>query len=239
MLTNPHNAMPLPLNIVLLGFPGSGKSTQAKLLSERLGMAHVDMGGCLRRAAGEDSETGRLINDVIHHRKELVSDEVVREVLDREIGRIPSDRGVVLDGAPRRASQIDEIEGSFRRFGRRLGKVVFLVLTEEESVRRIAGRYACSSCRRSLVLGKDVGDASGGCPVCGAKLEQRPDDTPEGVRQRLRVFARETAPVIGHYRSAGMLVEVDADAGIEGMYGAVVAGIRDSGNFPSGQGDYN
>jgi adenylate kinase len=221
------NKMPSsPLNIVLLGFPGSGKSTQAKLLSERLGLAHVDMGSCLRKATVEDTEFGRMVNEIMNVRKELVSDDVVQEVLRREIERIPSDRGVILDGAPRRSSQIDEVESVFQTHGRSLGRVVFLALPEEESVRRIVVRRSCSLCRRPVILGKDTAADEDRCPSCGGVLEQRKDDTPEGVRKRLEVFMRETSPVIEYYRTAGKLLEADATLGIEELYGSIIKGLN-------------
>lgn len=217
----------LHLNISLLGFPGSGKSTQAHLLSENAGLAHIDVGATLRQGTKEDTDLGRRIDEIINQHKELVSDEVIRQVLVGEIGKVPNTQGIILDGAPRRKSQIDEVESALRSFDRNLDGVVFLSLPEEESVRRIAVRYACSQCARPYVLGKDVTDPTESCVACGGRLVQREDDTPEGVRKRLAVFARETLPVIEHYRSLGKLVEVDATLSVEESYRKIMEGLTD------------
>lgn len=213
------------LNISLLGFPGSGKSTQARLLSQNMNLMHIDVGGTLRQGAKEDSDLGRRIDEIINQHKELVSDEVIRQVLSREIGKVASEKGIILDGAPRRESQIDEVEATFRTFERKLDGVVFLSLPEEESVRRIAVRYACSECFKPYVLGKDMTDPLQPCVACGGKLTQRDDDTPEGVRKRLAVFVGETVPVIEHYRALGKLIEVDATLSVEDSYQKIVEGL--------------
>jgi adenylate kinase len=213
------------LNVVLLGFPGSGKSTQAGLLSQSLNLTHVDVGSCLRRAAQEDSVFGSELNEMIHHKKELVSDEVVACVLEEEFKRVPERTGIILDGAPRRSSQVPLIEALFEKFGRRLERVILLTLPEEESINRIAYRRFCAQCCRAWIVEAEMTENTPRCPECGTELTQRKDDTSEGVRKRLEVFARETLPVVEYYRANRRLLEVSANCSIEQSYESIVRGL--------------
>jgi adenylate kinase len=197
-------------NLVLLGPAGSGKSTQARLIVERLQVEHIDMGAALRKVSSEDTVFGRALYETINVRKELVSDITVGNVLDHEMEKIPSDKGVVVDGAPRRVSQIDEVEHVFMHYLRTIDKVIFIYLPEEVSVDRIASRFACVKCDKAYIIhANELAKHTLKCSVCGGGLEQRVDDTPEGVHKRLAVFAEETMPVIEHYRAKGKLLQVD------------------------------
>lgn len=214
------------LNLVLLGPPGSGKSTQAEFAVKRLGLAHVDMGASLRKVAQEPSGFGKKLNEIINVRKELVPDSVIVRVLERIFRTIPSRQGLILDGAPRRSSQIAGVEKVFSETERVLMKVIYIRLPEEESVARIAIRYACLQCGKPFVLGKDGVDAHVPCMICGGALEQRKDDTPEGVRKRLEIFSQETLPVIDYFKSQGKLLEVDGTKDPEEIFQDILKGLH-------------
>lgn len=215
-------------NIVLLGFPGSGKSTQAQLLSERLKLVHMDIGSALRKGASEDTLLGRQLDEIINRHKELVSDDIIGQVIAHELEGLAETQGFTLDGAPRRKSQIPIVEETLAQCGRKIDRVVFLELTEEESVRRIASRRFCAVCRRAWIIGKDIERMEDGCPVCGQVLQHRKDDTPDGVRKRLEVFKQETFPVIRYYRQIGKLLVVNARLAIEDSYADIERGLRES-----------
>lgn len=198
-------------NLVLLGPPGSGKSTQAHLLVNRLNAEHIDMGASLRKVAGENSAFGRFVYNIINVRKELVSDTIVGNVLDHELKSLSLEKSVIVDGAPRRLSQIDEVENAFARNNRSIDAVIALHLPEEISTARIASRFACAVCGKAVMITRPTDNLR--CVDCHGVLRQRVDDTPEGVRKRLAVFAEETAPVIEQYRSKRLLIEVDGTKG--------------------------
>lgn len=189
-------------------------------------MAHIEMGALLKRVASENTSFGRALYDTINVRKELVSDGTVGKMLDHEMGTISPRQGVVVDGAPRRTTQIDEVEDAFSHYKRSIDTVIFINLPEEVSVERIASRFACSRCNRSHIIDeakRKKHDLK--CDVCGGDLEQRIDDTPEGVRKRLAVFAKETLPVIEYYREKEKLLQVDGTKTAEEIFQDIVSGL--------------
>lgn len=202
-------------NYILLGPPGSGKSTQAEELRKKKDLAHIDIGAELRAAAEEESDLGRKLNDIVNKKRELVSDDLMQAVFQRALARVPAEKGVLLDGAPRRESQIDEVERAFGRLGRTLSRVIFINISESISVERIARRYRCFGCHRPYILGEDLLDPDKPCAFCGGKIGQRKDDTRAGVEKRYQIFSAETLPVIEYFRSKGLLLEIDGTEGQE------------------------
>ena len=220
-----HSSMKIQ-NLVLLGPPGSGKSTQAHLLVERLHLTHIDTGAALRRVSSQDTAFGRSLYEIINVRKELVSDGTVGAVLMHEMESVAPESGVVIDGAPRRASQIDEVERAFHQHARVLDTVIFIYLPEDISIERIASRFACTRCNKPYIIAlNDRDHHSLVCDDCGGALEQRKDDTPDGVRKRLEVFAEETLPVIERYRKAGKLLQVDGTKSAEEIFEDIKKGL--------------
>ncbi len=207
-----------PEVFILLGPPGSGKSTQADLFGREFGAAHIDMGAALRAAAGERTPFGEALSDIINKRRELVPDGIVRTILENELKRVGASRPVIIDGAPRRESQIHSVLSAIRGSGRELRKAIFIDLSEAGSVGRISKRFSCASCGRKLILGSDLGTSGGPCPFCGGAVSQRADDTEEGVRTRYRIFREETMPVISHFREEGTLVHVSGDRDADAIF---------------------
>ncbi len=196
---------------IMIGSAGSGKSTQAELLKSSLHLVHIDIGAELRAVASHDTELGRQVNDAINVRHEFASDDVAFAVLEDAIRSVPETVGLLIDGIPRRESQIARTLELLGETGRSLNKVIFIDVPEEISVERISKRYSCDGCKRSYILGKNLRDAALPCRYCGGHIAQRPDDTEAGVRKRHQIFRQETLPVIQYFQSTGQLLAVDGN----------------------------
>lgn len=196
---------------ILIGSAGSGKSTQAELLKSSLHLAHIDIGSELRAVAAHDTELGRQVNQIINVRHEFVPDPVVFAVLEDAVRSVPTEVGLLIDGIPRRESQIAKVLELIASTGRSLNKVIFIDVPEIVSVERISKRYSCEGCKRAYILGKNLIDAQRPCRYCGGRISQRPDDTEEGVRKRHQIFRQDTLPVIRYFESTGHLLSVDGN----------------------------
>lgn len=215
-------------NFILIGPPGSGKSTLANFFVAKLGLRHIDIGSELRRAASENTPFAEEINNTIHHKQELVSDMVVYGVLAQVLMQIPDDQGIVLDGAPRPVTQVDEVLHILKVAGRQVSKVIFINLSEAESIRRISSRFKCETCDANLVLGRDVVAPENGCPHCRGKVSQRADDTIEGVKKRYEIFQQVILPTVEYFRKAKLLVEVDGSQTAEEVFQSVMQALENS-----------
>lgn len=203
------------MNIIILGPQGSGKGTQAELLAKKYGLEHIDVGRFLREVAAMETGLGKEVYEIINVRKELVPDHILEKILQLKLNDIDREQGVILDGMPRNLEQAGFLEKIFQSFGKKIEKVFFLDVSEEESIKRISKRWICAKCKAQFIMGKDIRNAREKCAKCGGGLEQRIDDTPEGIRKRLEVFRKETIPVLDYYKEKGMLVKIDGAQPIE------------------------
>jgi adenylate kinase len=211
-------------NYILLGPPGSGKSTVAKILCNELGIRHIEMENELRKVAKEDNDLGRMVHEIVFEKKELVPDGIVKDVISHILDTY--DGGVLLDGAPRVFSQIDEVLDSLEQHGHPLQKVIYLSLPLDIAISRISRRMLCFSCATPYMLGKDKEAEEKKCSACGGEVGHRKDDTEEGVKKRYQIFEEKTMPVIEHFRTKGQVVEINGDGTPEAIEKQVVAGIR-------------
>ncbi len=214
-------------NLIILGPQGSGKSTQAELLIRKTGMIHMEMGSVLRQVAQEDSELGKYVNEVMNVRKELVSNELIERILRYRLGQVGADQSIILDGAPRKETQIETVDRVFKEYDRVIDRAIFVDIPEEVSIARIASRFACAQCSKAFILDERSRTVANilVCDACGGVLERRIDDTPDGIRKRLAVFAQETVPVIEHYRAQGKLLHIDGTKSVEEIFEDIVKGL--------------
>lgn len=203
--------MPLKDTYILLGSAGSGKSTQAELLKSSLHLAHIDIGAELRAVAAHDTELGREVNDIINVKHDFVPDNIVFAVLADAVHSVPETVGLLIDGIPRRESQIARVLDLLKESGRTLNKVIFIDVPATVSVERISKRYACQTCKRTYILGKNLIDNHNPCRYCRGVIAQRPDDTEEGVRKRHQIFHKETLPVVRYFEETKQLLHIDGD----------------------------
>jgi len=218
--------------LVLLGPPGSGKGTQAERLKEQLGLPHVASGDLFRENVGNETELG-LLAKVYMDRGQLVPDDVTIAMVRERLRQLDCDDGVILDGFPRTLAQAQALDKMLAGTGRALAGVLYINLPDEETVRRLSGRWICGQCQTPYHVVFSPPAEEGMCDECGGELYQRDDDKPETVRARLRVYHEQTAPLIDYYRraspSAGsgrsLLVEVDGAGDIETVSAALLDAI--------------
>ncbi|MGD0997794.1 MAG: adenylate kinase [Thermoleophilia bacterium] len=196
-----------PLDIVLLGAPGSGKGTQAERIAPAFGLPHVSTGDILRAAVKGGTELGVAAKRFMDA-GELVPDEVVIGIIRERLTEPDTTAGFMLDGFPRTLEQATALDETLAGARRSLGLVLLIDVPEEELVQRLAGRRACRSCGRGYNVVFDPPGVEGVCDVCGGELFQRDDDNEATVRNRLAVYRRQTEPLIGYYRGKGILSTV-------------------------------
>jgi len=211
--------------LVLLGPPGSGKGTQAELLHEKLKLPHVASGDLFRENLKNETELGLLAKKYMD-KGQLVPDDVTIAMVRERLQQPDCAQGVILDGFPRTLAQAESLDEMLAGMGRRLNGVLYLAVPDEELVRRLSGRWICSQCQTPYHTLFNPPAEEGICDLCGGELYQRDDDKPETVRARLKVYHRQTAPLIDYYRRAGLLVKVDGAKDIESVNAALLDAIR-------------
>ena len=213
------------MNLVLLGPPGSGKGTQAERLKAQLGLPHVASGDLFRENVGNETGLGLLAKGYMD-RGQLVPDDVTIAMVRERLQQPDCDDGVILDGFPRTLAQALALDKMLAGTGRALAGVLYINLPDEETVRRLSGRWICGQCQTPYHAVFSPPAEEGVCDECGGELYQRDDDRPETVRARLRVYHEQTAPLIDYYRRAGLLVEVDGAGDIEAVSAALLEATR-------------
>ncbi len=191
-----------------MGMPGVGKGTQATRLAERLAVVHLSTGDILREAVKAETDLGLKAKDTMAA-GELVSDELIGDMIAERLSRPDIESGFILDGFPRTVIQVGILDGVLERLGIGLDRVVLLGASEQEIVRRLSGRRVCESCGAVYHVDNRPSAKGEACEECDGALVQRPDDTEEVIRERLRVYREQTLPIADAYRQRGLLVEVE------------------------------
>lgn len=212
------------MNLIIFGPQGSGKGTQANLLAEKYNLAHIETGQIFREIGRENSELGKKIKE-LNDLKVLIPDEITVDVIKNSLEKVSSQKGIILDSAPRTIGQIEPIEKMLQELNRPIDKAIYITLPYDESVARITKRYACTVCYRHFILGKHITNNEDPCTTCGGPVMQRADDTPDGVAKRLKTFYEVTVPVIEKYREKGMLIEVDGNQGVEKVFEDIILNL--------------
>lgn len=216
------------MHIVLLGAPGSGKGTQAGIISQRLGAAHIASGDLFREAVNRGDELGRQVKSYME-KGLLVPDEITIRVISERLAASDCAQGFILDGFPRTVKQAKALDEALRQRGEEVEKVVYIKVSKEELVRRLGGRFTCRNCQTPYHEINSPPEVAGRCDRCEGELYQRPDDSPQTVRKRLKVYFAETAPVIDYYRKARKLVEIDGERGVEEVAQELIAVLTKEG----------
>ena len=196
------------MKIIMLGAPGAGKGTQAKMIAEKYGIPHVSTGDIFRANIKNGTELGKEAKGYMD-RGELVPDELtVRILLDR-VAQEDCKNGYILDGFPRNIPQAEVLEKELEKLGEKIDAAIDMEVPDESIIRRMSGRRACSSCGATYHIVNVPPKKEGICDVCGEALILRDDDKEETVQKRLDVYHEQTQPLIEFYTKKGILKTVD------------------------------
>ncbi len=216
------------MRLILLGPPGAGKGTQAQRLVRSLGIPQLSTGDMLRKAVAEGTEVGRKAKSVMDA-GQLVSDEIVNQIVSARIDEPDCANGFILDGYPRTLVQADAVEKMLSDKGLALDAVIELKVDDEALVDRIAGRYTCAKCGAGYHDTNLKPKTEGVCDQCGStEFKRRADDRPDTVKARLWSYYKDTAPLIGYYYAKDKLHTVDGMANIEDVTSEIEKIVRSS-----------
>jgi adenylate kinase len=216
------------LRIVLLGPPGAGKGTQAKLLQEEFNACQVSTGDILRKAVAEQSPVGKEAAEYIN-RGVLVPDSVIVKLVAERLNDNDCRKSFILDGFPRTIPQAQSLEEILKKMDLTLHHVLLMQVPPELIVERLAGRRTCKGCGAPYHRSFDPPKQEGVCDRCGGELRQRDDDREETVRARLDVYGAQTAPLVDYYRQRGILREIDGVGKVEDIQKRVIKALGEPG----------
>lgn len=210
--------------IVLLGPPGAGKGTQAKLISGKLGLPHISTGEIFRENLRNKTKLGEMAGDFIN-RGELVPDDVTIAMVKERLSRSDCEKGALLDGFPRTAAQAMAFDKLLLDMDGRVIAVPYIKVAENILIERLAGRWTCPVCNRVYHEKFNPPKTKGRCDFDHGELNQREDDQTETVTKRIRVYLEQTKPLINYYQQKGILLEIDGSQSIDAVAADLYAAL--------------
>jgi len=211
--------------IVMLGPPGVGKGTQAKILAEKTGLAHISSGDLFRENIKNQTELGQLAQSYMN-KGELVPDDVTISMIRERLSRSDCQAGAILDGFPRTPAQADALKQMLSEFSGDVDYVPFVTADQEVLVSRLSGRWTCRANGHVFHEKYNPPQKEGICDLDSSELYQRDDDKAETVVRRIQVYLEQTAPLISYYREAGKLIEIDGAQPIEQVTDALTKALQ-------------
>jgi adenylate kinase len=202
------------MRIVLLGAPGSGKGTQAKLLVDHYGVVQISTGDLLRAAVASNSDLG-LAAKTAMDAGQLVSDDIVLGMIKERLSQPDTQRGYILDGFPRNLAQAAALDTLLDGLNQSLQAAISLEVPFDDLMHRLTDRQTCANCGAIFNRTTHPSAVPDVCDVCGGSLVQRADDNEATVSQRLKVFEAQTAPLIAYFENQGKLVRIDGTRPID------------------------
>jgi len=211
--------------IILVGAQGSGKGTQAELLSQTLGVPHIASGDLFRKAIDEQTELG-IKAKVYIDRGELVPDDLTVTMVVKRLEEPDCSQGVLFDGFPRTVAQAEVLDKGLQEVGKQIDLAIYLQVHREELLKRLSGRYICRAKQHVYNIDTHPPKVAGVCDIDGSQLYQRSDDTGEAVQKRLDIFFSETIRLLDYYGNQKKLVEVDGNQDINQVHQSLLSVIR-------------
>ena len=204
------------MNLVLLGPPGAGKGTQAKVLSKDLALPHISTGDMLRESVSKETALGKKAKEYMV-KGELVPDKLVIDIVKDRLTKDDVKGGFILDGFPRTLAQAKMLDATLGKINKKLDMVLYFKTLLETSIARLSGRRVCKKCGANFHTKNIPPKKAGVCDYCQGELYQRKDDTEETVRRRWSVYMDETTPLIDYYKKTGLLEEVSGDLDVDDL----------------------
>lgn len=224
------DTMTRPVNLILLGPPGAGKGTQARMLEESFGLVQLSTGDLLREAVAAGTDAGKAAKAVME-KGELVSDEIVIAILSDRLDQPDVTKGTILDGFPRTEAQAAALDMLLADRGQKIDAAISLEVDDEAMIARVSGRYTCAACGEGYHDEFKQPATAGTCDKCqGTEFKRRADDNAETVRTRLTAYHAQTAPLISYYAARDALTRVPAMGDIDEIaadLGKIVGGVTE------------
>ena len=209
------------MKIIMLGAPGAGKGTQAKMIAEKYAIPHISTGDIFRANIKNGTELGKEAKKYMDQGK-LVPDELTVKILLDRVAQPDCANGYVLDGFPRTIPQAEVLDKALRELGDKIDYAINVNVPDENIVNRMGGRRACVGCGATYHIKYNAPKVDNTCDTCGSDLIIRDDDKPETVKNRLNVYHNQTQPLIEYYTRQGKLAEVDGTQSMEDVFNAIV-----------------
>lgn len=199
------------MNILFIAPPAAGKGTFSDLIKNKYGYTHVSTGDLLREEVKSGSELGKMLSDKMS-KGELISDDLIKEILEKKLETINKNKPFIMDGYPRTIEQAKAYEEILEKLNLDLGKVIYLKIDKETGLKRVLGRLTCPKCKKGYnkLTGYNMPKVEWVCDECNVELESRKDDTEEAYNVRYDTYMRETQPLIDYFKNKGNLIEIDS-----------------------------
>ncbi|MBE5824959.1 MAG: adenylate kinase [Butyrivibrio sp.] len=209
------------MKIIMLGAPGAGKGTQAKMIADKFGIPHISTGDIFRANIKNGTDLGKKAKEYMD-KGQLVPDELTVEILLDRVANDDCKNGYVLDGFPRTIPQADVLDKELTKLGDKVDFAINVDVPDENIVRRMSGRRACLKCGATYHIEHIPPKKEGICDTCGSELVQRDDDKPETVQNRLSVYHEQTQPLIEYYDKKNILKTVDGTKDMQEVFNNIV-----------------
>ncbi|MBR6329810.1 MAG: adenylate kinase [Lachnospiraceae bacterium] len=208
------------MKIIMLGAPGAGKGTQAKMIAEKYGIPHISTGDIFRANIKNGTELGKKAKEYMD-KGQLVPDELTVKILLDRVAQDDCSKGYVLDGFPRTIPQAEVLTSELEKLSEKVDYAVNVDVPDENIIGRMGGRRACVKCGATYHVKYNPPKVEDVCDACGDKLILRDDDAPETVKKRLDVYHEQTQPLIDYYEKMGVLRTVDGTVDMKDVFGAI------------------